>query len=325
MTSWHVAEACVRGASHEDAGTPNEDSVASWAGDGEPESAVVVAVADGHGTPRCFRSHIGSQLAVETAVPVLRAAFGKAGGAQASSRLPTAVVDTVARSLVDGWRARVDEHLREHPITADERSALAALPEGEAAVAEADRWPHLAYGTTLVAAAGLGDDILVVQIGDGDVLLVNDEGTVTRPLPGDSRLIGNQTTSLAGASADRDFRIKLVRPSVDRSRLVMISTDGYSNSFVDERAFEQVGEDLLLMIRDRGLAVVAGNLERWLSDVSRDGSRDDISIGVLWLADDRIQAAQTEPAVPMGTVVLRVLLTALILVNLVLAAVLLLR
>ena len=63
---WAALSASVRGASHEQIGLGNQDAVRL----GNPlagTDVLVVAVADGHGSTRSFRSERGSALAAECA------------------------------------------------------------------------------------------------------------------------------------------------------------------------------------------------------------------------------------------------------------------
>ena len=69
--SWKVAHACVRGSSHRRSGLPNQDAVQCMV---TPQGTVAVAVvSDGHGSPRHFRSQVGSSLAVSTVAATLQA------------------------------------------------------------------------------------------------------------------------------------------------------------------------------------------------------------------------------------------------------------
>ena len=54
-----------------------------------------------------------------------------------------------------------------------------------------------------------------------------------------------------------------------------------ANSFRDEAGFLKVGPDILNTIRAEGLGQVKDNLERWLSDSTRAGSGDDVTLGIL--------------------------------------------
>ena len=76
--------------------------------------------------------------------------------------------------------------------------------------------------------------------------------------------------------------------------LILVSTDGYANSFVDEAAFLQVGSDFLNVIRTDGLAEVQANLETWLSGASQAGSGDDITLGILCRTDIQCEAEASQ-------------------------------
>jgi hypothetical protein len=67
--------------------------------------------------------------------------------------------------------------------------------------------------------------------------------------------------------------------------LILLATDGYANSFVNEEAFLQVATDIWEIIRDEGLATVTENLEGWLERASQEGSGDDITLGLLCRLD----------------------------------------
>jgi len=118
---------------------------------------------------------------------------------------------------------------------------------------------------------------------------------VERPLPPDPRLKRNETPPLcAGTSREplmppaaavpeawADFRSRLVPLVPDGAALILLSTDGYANSFSSDEAFLRVGGDLLGMIRGNGLEAVGGQLEGWLSEASRQGSGDDVTLGIV--------------------------------------------
>ncbi len=69
--------------------------------------------------------------------------------------------------------------------------------------------------------------------------------------------------------------------------MILISTDGYSNSFRTEAGFLAIGSDYLNMVRQSGLMCVSDQLEGILANTSRGGSGDDISLGILKLGQER--------------------------------------
>ena len=95
--------------------------------------------------------------------------------------------------------------------------------------------------------------------------MVAEDGSVSRPVPADDRLFSNATTSLSGYNSADDFRFIVLPFDSTLPPLVLLSTDGYANSFRTDADFLQVGRDLLAMIRADGLDPVLGELEGWLS------------------------------------------------------------
>jgi hypothetical protein len=126
----------------------------------------------------------------------------------------------------------VDAHLAEWPL------------DGGAADS-----PWTIYGTTIVAVLAAACHIVYLQLGDGDILIVDDAGAVTRPWPRDSRFLGVETASLCGPSPEDDLRL-LIQP-LDGSgpALVLLATDGYANSFREDAGFVRIGSDVLEIIR----------------------------------------------------------------------------
>jgi len=255
-----VSGASVRGATHERRGLPNQDAIA-WLPSGGAGATAMVAVADGHGSDASCRSDVGAHLAVtvacERAAPLLDGTPASAFE-RAAAGLPA--------ELVDAWRAAVADHLARAPLTDAER-ALMAGRDGD---------PFLAYGSTLLVAVA-GSSLLLLQLGDGDVLVVADDGATARPLPDDDRNVGERTLSLCLAGAAADFRAAVV----DAPPLVLLGTDGYGKSFVSDADFLQVGGDLLGIVRRDGVGAVRAGLEGWLKEASDGGSGDDVTVGIL--------------------------------------------
>ena len=262
-TSWSVVHSSVRGSSHVRSGKANQDAVAA----APLEHGLVVAVADGHGGSAYVRSDVGAQLAVATACDL-------AGLHLHDDLRDTASLEAAAGLFTDHivieWQRRVADHLETHPWDDHELEAGPSLP----AV------PLTGYGSTLLIAVGLERQLLLCQLGDGDIVVVADDGRTETPIPTDDRLIANQTTSLCLDSAQRDFRVA-VRPLAPRTpRLVVLATDGYGNSFADEGWEDQVGTDLIGHIERSGLSIVESHLSDWIA-ASADIGGDDVTVAVL--------------------------------------------
>jgi serine/threonine protein phosphatase PrpC len=240
---WAMHGASVMGASHVSSGLPNQDALNMRRG---PEGSLpmVVCMSDGHGSDKCFRSDRGSSMAVEIAAELTwKLIQGSQQGGL--SELKRAVLSDLPRNIVRRWRHKVVEHIRAHPFAEDE---LARLGNAKSPLDLNDFFGRdeffLAYGATLVLAAVLVDCAFYLQLGDGDILVVNGDGRVEVPIPEDPTLMANETTSLCMGAAAAQFRTRLQVFSSAPPQLVMVSTDGYANSFASTEDFHRSAPDL---------------------------------------------------------------------------------
>jgi serine/threonine protein phosphatase PrpC len=294
--SWKVTHACVRGSSHRRSGLPNQDAAQCTVTPGAQGTVAVAVVSDGHGSPRHFRSQIGSSLAVSTAASTLQAFLRECIAGNGQVPFVPEQVHELERRIVSGWLAAVQSDLENNPFTAAELVNL-EKEEGPAGRAEVESAPELAYGATLLAAAASDRVMLYLQLGDGEILSVSSAGVTTRPLPPDERLIGNQTTSLCQPEAWKDFRSSWVT-SGSLPSLVLLSTDGYANSFRSDEDFLKIGADYLEILRQQGIASLAEELPAILEEATQQGSGDDITLAIL---QDDLGAGATKTPRPLMT------------------------
>jgi Protein phosphatase 2C len=278
---WQVIGHTVRGASHVRRETENQDCI-HWVSE---RGRVILALADGHGSAKSFRSAIGSAFAVavsiEFALELLRAAPVETAGQHEDSRFLSLVKDRletdIPRRIVHKWSERVDQHLARHPFTEQELAALVEQ-DGQKSKQLIEKNGRLAYGSTLITAIAMESFAVFWQIGDGDVLTVSATGEVIRPVPKDARLIANETTSLCSPGAPRMFRYAVLGTLAP---MIMLSTDGFANSFLDDEGFFKFGTDVSEIIVAEGLEKVAVSLPDWLAEITARGSGDDISLGIV--------------------------------------------
>ncbi|HET9894806.1 MAG TPA: protein phosphatase 2C domain-containing protein [Streptosporangiaceae bacterium] len=266
--SWESYTASAIGADHLRAGKPNEDAVGADRIEVPGAASVqVIAVADGHGHARHFRSDRGSQMAVSAAVAATRSWAGTRAGAEAvtAARVSDLVSDVVAR-----WRELVAADLRADPITGDR---LATLPASDP--------PEIPYGATLLLAVLWADVAVLAQIGDGEMLLILSDGRHLEPVPTDSRLDGTRTTSLCQADAVSAFRVGLVSLAKTPAFAVFISTDGYGNAQADMNWQQVFSADLVRLGMEHGARWIGGQLKEWVTVcASSDGSGDDTTVAL---------------------------------------------
>lgn len=249
----------VRGASHEENGTPCQDSARVYVSD----KLAVAAVSDGHGSGKHFRSDAGSEMAARIAIRSVMD-FCERNGTLANifSADPHEAARRIAGNIICGWNDEIAAHLKFAPLSVQEREI-------------SDRFggiqPEVIYGATLILAAIDETGVFGMQIGDGSFVMV--QGGTQLPVPEDERLMGNLTTSLCDCDAINSFR-SFWRDGAPAA--VMLSSDGLINSFVSREDF------LRFAARTSGLKKQEFTaLTEHLRERSRAGSRDDISVAVV--------------------------------------------
>jgi hypothetical protein len=264
---WLALTASQRGAAHQTTGLPNQDAVA--ARQVRPD-VLVAAVADGHGHRRHFRSARGSQLAVTIACEAAQELAARLDGFQTAAPIESEALGTLVPAIAGEWRDAVREDVAADPFT-----------PGEEASRGGDD-PLIAYGSTLLLAIAGRRWLVLVQIGDGDIMGIQPDGQPLLPVPRDPSLDGHQTTSLCGPHAEEEFRAAVVDTSTTPLLGVILVTDGYGNAQVADPWTDAVSADLAELINDRPPEWLAGQLPLWASRcASADGSADDTTIALL--------------------------------------------
>jgi hypothetical protein len=194
--------------------------------------------------------------------------------------------DYLAEEFVRRWREAVEDDLKKEPFTETEFEILEKKSGAEAKKLVEEN-PLLAYGATSLTAAIEKDFALYLQLGDGEVLTVSTAGEVTKPLAEDPRLLANETTSLCLPKAEKDFRFFVQKISADESpAMILLSTDGYLNSFSSETGFFQAATDILQMLAaETGFNDVNDNLKAWLEEATQMGSGDDCTVAIIYRPD----------------------------------------
>lgn len=276
---WTALSASVQGASHEHRGQGNQDAVRLKNPSGA-DDVLLIAVADGHGSTRSFRSDLGSAMAAECALRELSRLIRRLGPNAPLSRVRNQANIRWPAALIAAWKSAVRADLAIHPFS---QLDFAAFPEAPPVLQPGKDLPisaYLAYGATLVTVAITPRYILYSQLGDGDILTVQSDGVVSRPLPRLHEFMANQTMSLCSHHAEKKFQIQVDPVRAGGPAMVMLSTDGYANCFGHDDEFFKVGADFLSYLRTEGIEFVREKLGAWLRQSSHDGSGDDITVGL---------------------------------------------
>lgn len=289
---FEVIGATVTGASHLRQNLPNQDAlllmpVSKDKAFRKRNTPLVnwMCAADGHGSKRCFRSHIGSRLAVEALSESVTANAPEVlkGLDQIQNSIATAPITTVgqapipelrtaAEQALKVWVQKVLTHLRENPFKIEEVDGLddkSRRALGSNAL--------LAYGATLVGVFLLGDYYIGFNLGDGDLCMYSQEGVFNFKYS-DENTIADHTYSLCTSGALAYWQY--VAGSIHTVDALMIATDGYRNSYKTAAGFEQVGRDLMAIHRHSGVSAIEKDWNQWLVETTQYGSGDDITAAI---------------------------------------------
>lgn len=279
--SWDLIVNSVIGNSHIRNGLPNQDSFGCKYLS-ENEDAVILTVSDGHGSANSFRSDIGSKIAVNVTINAFTEIYkGFLENDTKISIIKREIEEKLPKEIIKIWRAEVDTHLLSNPISDDEKKKLTDV-KGKIALEKINENPYIIYGATLLAVLVTNTFIIYLQLGDGDIIEVYNDNEIRRPIPKDERLIANETTSLCSKEAWKDIYICYQTMLDTQPDLIMLSTDGYLNSYTNENEFYKVSKDYLNIYKEEGIEFIKSNIEDWLNDVSKNGSGDDISAAIVF-------------------------------------------
>jgi len=283
-SEWRIIRASVQGYSHERLNKPNQDRVLFFQ-DQDRGLPIILAISDGHGGSGYYRSERGAQFAVESAIEMCKQFLETNNNLLIGENFSQKrLKETLCRSIVDEWNKRVARDIQENPIPNDDSSEKTDIVKSKRPVEQNISTP---YGATLLTTIVTDSELIFLQLGDGDILIISDSGDSIRPLPRDPRLIGNETTSLCTREAWDDFVTVTISLNDVSPAIIMASTDGYANSYPDEESFQKVGQDILNLICqdeagiDAGLDSVESSLKEWLDETSEKGSGDDITVGII--------------------------------------------
>lgn len=243
----------VRGASHIRRGQVLQDASIAYT----DKNVGIVAVADGHGSEAYARSDRGSRFAVASACDVLSRLYHQ--NPHHAEKLTKQDLRQIALCIYYQWQNRVQEDNQMEPMK-DYSGRITTL-----------------YGTTLLAAFITHARTYLIQIGDGSVHVVKQDGEVVCPMPEDPNCMFNRTTSLCDEQPLKYFRYSQL-PTRSISSLYLC-TDGLDGSYQPEvlpRFFQRC--DSMLKVNSEA----SEQIKNYLSTISDQGSGDDVSLAAVY-------------------------------------------
>ncbi len=251
----------ILGRSHIKNDMPNQDSLLIKYYD----EAILFGVADGHGSRLCMYSDRGSEFALKA----LDDEFKKIkNNLYEDDKLNIKMLTkSFLNSVIESWKEYVLDDYKN--IIKDELN-------------DDDLYNILLkYGTTLVFSILIDEYIFTYQLGDGNILFISNNNDVITPIDIKEENSFNNTLSMCNKGAIDKFSYKIYCDINETISLILISTDGYFNSFETNADFEKVGIDILDIYKSEGIEYIKDNLNDWLKETSDNGSGDDTSVCVL--------------------------------------------
>ncbi|MGW6460000.1 PP2C family serine/threonine-protein phosphatase [Streptomyces sp. NPDC055078] len=245
-----------------------------------PDGALVLAVADGHGSAAHPLSHLGARYAVDVFKQCATgfAARVREAGDAGLRKLWADAHDRVPREVVRTWQDWVVERHRADPRVPP--------PTG----------PELlrSYGTTLIGAVLTEGLVVAWQLGDGDLMVVNADGSVSQPLTPAQPELGDETESMCSRQAWDLVRVHWAPVSAPgrAPRLIALSTDGLSNSFAARDGFVRFVRDVDQRIGAEGPGPIGQALPEWLARAGSYSGDDTTAV---------VARLRRPAAVPEGT------------------------
>lgn len=276
--SWKLLHGAVKGIAKK---YSQDSSAVRSTADGR---AVILTVADGHGSAAHHRSDLGSRWAVEEFAACAEIFANDAvlrGADPVNWPLLKASARSLPKEVVHRWRRRALLHESNAP-------AAGGLPEPPEPPGRPRRRrrtraePDLsAYGSTLLGAVATDRMVVCWQLGDGDIVLVGETGEIDTPMYSGPDL-GDETDSLCEREAWRRMGVYW-RPFTGDEPVpaILLSTDGLSKSFTDQKGFVEFATGVCERARAKGLPAVQAQLRDWLSRAAAHSGDDTTLVGAF--------------------------------------------
>lgn len=216
------------------------------------KNGMICAIADGHSGDFFINSHKGSRFACESAIEVLKK-YENEDKNKIKSLLDN---KTLQVEICNKWRALVQQDMKQ-------------------SLNMVFKYNYFKYGTTLLIVMIKDDYILFIKLGDGDIL-IKEEDNIKKVLP-------SYKQNIVDCLAEEKAYDKMIFNVIDHKKNisnVIVYSDGFENSFVSYKSMVKEINNTLINYNKNIFSKM--NLEneydKYLSDLSKKGSLDDISI-----------------------------------------------
>ncbi|XMB86684.1 PP2C family serine/threonine-protein phosphatase [Mycoplasmatota bacterium WC44] len=247
MFKFTYAGGTVIGEKHIQNGTVCEDANSVY----QDDEILIIVIADGHGSDKYEYSNIGSQLACDLLVKILKE---NSTSDKLKEKLKSDLIDT----FITTWE--------EECLNFYNQSNQPRVSKHEAIEK---------FGSTCLFVMLMDGKMISGKIGDGNVFLVSSR--IDYPF-GEDYEHSNITKSLISDDASDDFEI--IELELQRG-VIVLSTDGHVNSFATKDVFENHLNMLSSLVVRDGVEPIKNEFYNLLSKISKEGCGDDISMFVV--------------------------------------------
>ena len=228
----------------------------------------IVTCCDGHGGDIYIRSNRGSEIASCSIINVLSSIKS------INYRKYTVqnFIDKIRLEILCEWNKLVEKDLAAHPISKYE---VEGLDEDKQRLLKIN--PIKAYGTTLAGAMVLGDKLIVVSIGDTEVIGIS-KGQIIKLFDYDDDPAANLTYSMCQEDAYEYLRVNIYDFSSYDG--IILCTDGMSSPYQSYDNFNEsfVKPVVKRIINKENLSYIDNFVEDMASQY---GNGDDVSLSFV--------------------------------------------
>lgn len=236
------------------------------------ENLAIAVVADGHGSRKHFRSHIGSQFAVQSAIDTVNRFCSdyKRFSAEMTENHDF-IIRNIEKQIIADWHRKIIEHFSENPVSSDE---MKVFTEEEFKKIPVESY----YGTTLVTAVMGKNFAFGFQIGDGSLVAVFEDGETSMIMDYEESNPANMTASVCNHNASSMFS----HFYVDGKKVIamFVSTDGLYTSFGSDRDFIDYHTIIASKLYD--IDIFESSVVKNITKRTHFGTEDDISLSCIY-------------------------------------------
>ena len=261
---WHIFSKSCIGYGHLKDKKPCQDFSAQY----KDNNRMIVTCCDGHGGDIYIRSNIGSKLASDAIINVFR----KIDKIDYDDCTVKEFRDRIRLEVLCEWNKLVEIDLAKKPIKKTETKMLDCDKQDLLKLS-----PVKAYGTTLAGAMVLDDKLVVISIGDTEVIGIY-KGEIRKMVNSDDDPVGNLTYSMCQEDAFKYLRVAIYDLKFYDG--ILLCTDGLSSPY---QSYDNFNKSFVRPLMKRTIHQISDSfIDKFLEDIARTyGTGDDVSLSYI--------------------------------------------